>query len=283
MLRPILCCLLVSSMCLAGCTSTEELNENAELPEGSGCWVVVSETSYWIVNETTMETKHPTEATLEYDEQCRLTYRVDVEEGGIWEQFKTYNSDGYISKITSSWSSGGEIHQYQEENYYYTDGLLNYSYLVDTDGPGGELRWDRTTTYTYDNQGREVKKNIVDYHDQNITTTYDEQGNIAEKVVELNTDNVIVYTYNYNNSLLMTETRTIDGEVDISVHTYDDNGKLVQISNEGQQFIHKYTNDNLGNRISEEYKELDAPSIAGGHTMRTFTWGDPTVVPAPNQ
>ena len=35
MLRPILCCLLVASMCLAGCTSTEDLNENAELPEGS--------------------------------------------------------------------------------------------------------------------------------------------------------------------------------------------------------------------------------------------------------
>ena len=102
-------------------------------------------------------------------------------------------------------------------------------------------------------------------------------------MVELNTDNVIVYTYNYNNSLLITETRTVDGEVDISVYTYDDNGKLVQISNEGQQFIHKYTNDNLGNRISEEYQELDRSSIAGGHTMRTFTWGDPTVIPTLNE
>ena len=128
-----------------------------------------------------------------------------------------------------------------------------------------------------------MKKNIVDYHDQNITKTYDEQGNMVEKVVEMNTDNVIVYTYNYNNSLLITETRTVDGEVDISVYTYDDNGKLVQISNEGQQFIHKYTNDNLGNRISEEYQELDRSSIAGGHTMRTFTWGDPTVIPTLNE
>jgi hypothetical protein len=278
MLRPILCCLLVASMCLAGCTSTEELNEKAELPEGSECWVVIAETSYWIVNETTMETKHPTEATLEYDEECRLTYRVDVEDGGIWEQFKTYNTNGSISKIISSWTSGDEIYQYQEENYFYTDGLLNYSYLVDTDGPGGELRWDRTTTYTYDNQGREVKKNIVDYHDQNITKTYDEQGNMVEKVVEMNTDNVIVYTYTYNNSLLMTETRTVDGEVDISVYTYDDNGKLVQISNDVQQFVYNYTNDDLGNRISEEYHEYDRPSISGGHTMRTFTWGDPTSI-----
>ncbi len=279
MLRTILYSLLIASTCLAGCTSTEELNKNSELLDGNECWVVIAETSYWIVNETTMETKHPTEATLEYDEECRLTYRVDVEEGGIWEQFKTYNADGSISKLISSWSSGGENYQYQEVNYFYTDGLLNYSYLTDTDGAGGELRWDRTTTYTYDNQGREVKRNIVDYHDQNITTTYDEQGNIVEKVVELNTDNVFVYTYTYNDSLLMTETRTDgNGEVDISVYTYDDNGKLVQISNDVQQFIHKYTNDNLGNRISEEYQEYDRSSVAGGHVMRTFTWGNPTSI-----
>ena len=173
---------------------------------------------------------------------------------------REYDDRGYVIKetVTLIDAEGSESSYWYEEVCDDKGNLVEDKYMTEE---GLVQYW----TYTYDDHNNEIECITYD-SDGNIMCTqtciydYDSEGRkVQETIIQVQEglDTDMEYTYNYTydeDGKLMTSVDGFGGE---KVYEYDENDFLIKVTNivAGNEMVTKYTNDEHGKAIKEEYDD----------------------------
>ena len=199
------------------------------------------------LNRIKRKTNFEAEYTHSYEERNSLGHVVKEKlAGDLGEQFRTYNSEGYLENKTSP---------YWSENIVYDPKTTQIAYLDIKSASGHstkefyydenlqlthEISHDRTDTFTYDWLGNRISHNdkpsiynnllqLVDH--ENTPHIYDANGNLIE-------------TYLNNHPVHL---------------SYDALDRLIELRDE--EFTYKYTYDSFHRRLSKVCMQSDGTTL----------------------
>ncbi len=203
----------------------------------------------WLPTKTTKHHPFACIETYEYTPNGLLLQSVAVYPSSGREETTvfTYDDDrNLLSKITTD-KNGTEIAYIKQT---FADGYL----MTKTELENGSSR-EKTTVYSYDEQGRLWKTESADETGVTETYTYHENGGYTVDWVGSSGNGS--YLYDVSGNLL--EIRDGDGELN-EEHIYDEKGRLlttVHYSAEEATFAYQYEYDDDGNLLKRDYYSYD--------------------------
>ncbi|MDV6013814.1 LamG-like jellyroll fold domain-containing protein, partial [Haloechinothrix sp. LS1_15] len=210
-----------------------------------------------------------------HDEIGRVvTETVESSEGAYAAQTSyTYDSAGRQLTETRSPETDpvtGQEHQQRTVRAYRADGRLASETVEDIAGDDPS----RTTTYSYDELGRQVGETGPE--GGTVTVTYDEFGEVVERVDEVGTR----FTYTYTDAGRRPATTTVhdfsgDGserDVVLESRAYDPAGRLAEVTDAmGNTTAYSYYNDGL--LATEHLLDYEDPATGETRDFQVAAYG----------
>lgn len=242
--------LLSSGMLLFGCEKEASNIQTAEYQ--------VDEVNEVVEDTETLEpqTEEPNGNKLRYELSKQFCYDGD---GKLSSTIvREYDDRGYVIKetVTLIDADGSENSYWYDEGCDDNGNLIKDNYMTDE---GLAQYW----TYKYDEYNNEIECITYDSDGNKMYTQtsiyeYDSESRITKETViqdQEGLDLVMEYTYNYTYDEMGNLQTSIDNFGGKKIYEYDENGFLTRLINQvgGNEMITRYTNDEYGNAIKEEY------------------------------
>lgn len=285
--KSLLLSLMVISMGLAGCTSSET-NESINSPDGD-CWAILKTVYEWVTDDQEMYDSHYMETNMTYDSECRLilSEAYEPEYNNKWVDAYTYNDDGQVLSHTNAFYDMDDptMPTYSTySNNTYENGLLVSTHVNSCDWCDGTDARDSWVNYTYDNENRihTIQTSGIQPANYLTTNTYDADGNLVNELHERDGNMTMEVQYNYSNGVLVQSySVTQYGSETVKNYTHDASGNEISVEYEsgGHTIYENKTYDDLGNVIVETWQRVGEVTEYGWDpsmtTRTTHTYGNP--------